>query len=124
MVDTSPTHLGGVGGVTSKANLEAVGFDASIWGLLPSLGGLKAVKMTYPTDLAPGLAGWLIPRSVTAMGMELGAQRLSAGMDGAPGSAGGLSQDIVGFFAVRIYSVSLFLTAILTLILSSNSIFT
>jgi hypothetical protein len=35
------------------------------------------------------------------MGMELGGQRLSAGMDGAPGSAGGSSQDIVGFFAVR-----------------------
>ncbi|KAF9444045.1 hypothetical protein P691DRAFT_737051 [Macrolepiota fuliginosa MF-IS2] len=98
IVDTTPPSLGGVGGVISAANLEATGYDASIWGLLPSLGGLKAVRMTYPRDLAPGLAGWLIPRGVTALGMELGAQRLNAGMDDALGSTAGIGQDIVGFF--------------------------
>lgn len=101
VVDTTPQSIGGVGGVISAANLEATGYDASIWGLLPSLGGLKAVRMTYPRDLAPGLAGWLIPRSVTALGMELGAQRLSAGLDGTIGSASGIGQDIIGFFTVR-----------------------
>lgn len=99
IVDTTPSSAYGSGGVVSSSNLEAVGYDASIWGLLPSLGGLKAVRMTYPRDLAPGLAGWLIPRSVTALGMEIGAQRLSAGLDGAPGSAAGIGPDVVTFFA-------------------------
>lgn len=105
VVDTTPSSLAGVGGVISAANLEAVGYDASIWGLLPSLGKLKAVRMTYPRDLAPGLAGWLIPRSVTSLGMELGAQRLSAALDGALGPAAGIGQDVVGFFTVCYLSI-------------------
>lgn len=95
----SPSYIG-VGGAISISNLEAVGYDASIWGLLPSLSGLKAVRMTYPKDLAPGLAGWLIPRSVTALGMEIGAQRLSVGgLESAVGSAEA-GPDVVTFFTV------------------------
>ncbi|KAF8623132.1 hypothetical protein AX15_006486 [Amanita polypyramis BW_CC] len=48
-----------------------VGFDAAVWGVLPSLLNLKALKISYPADLPPGLAGWLIPRSVRALGLTL-----------------------------------------------------
>ena len=39
---------------------RTVGFDAACWGVLPSLVGLK---ISYPPDLAPGPAAWLVPRS-------------------------------------------------------------
>ncbi|KAH7923010.1 hypothetical protein BV22DRAFT_1036841 [Leucogyrophana mollusca] len=47
-----------------------IGFDASSWGVLPSLTGLRSLCITYPRDLAPALAGWLIPRSVKALTMD------------------------------------------------------
>ncbi|PPR01862.1 hypothetical protein CVT24_001343 [Panaeolus cyanescens] len=50
-----------------EAVQRAVGLDAAIWGVLPSLEGLKGLKITYPGDLSPGLASWLIPRSVLAL---------------------------------------------------------
>ncbi|RDB17545.1 hypothetical protein Hypma_001187 [Hypsizygus marmoreus] len=50
---------------------RAVGFDASVWGVLPSLINLKGLKITYPADLSPGLASWLIPRSVLALSLTL-----------------------------------------------------
>ncbi|KAJ7579284.1 hypothetical protein C8J56DRAFT_341215 [Mycena floridula] len=49
---------------------EAVGFDAAVWGVLPSLANLKGLTMTYPKDLAPGLATWLIPRSVLSLSLD------------------------------------------------------
>ncbi|KAF4612059.1 hypothetical protein D9613_003616 [Agrocybe pediades] len=51
---------------------HATGFDASIWGVLPSLDGLKGLWMTYPPDLSPGLASWLIPRGLKALRLDLG----------------------------------------------------
>ncbi|KAG5641529.1 hypothetical protein DXG03_004820 [Asterophora parasitica] len=50
---------------------RAVGFDAAVWGVLPSLVNLRKLKITYPPDLAPGLASWLIPRSVRALALTL-----------------------------------------------------
>ncbi|GLB44437.1 hypothetical protein LshimejAT787_1700640 [Lyophyllum shimeji] len=50
---------------------RAVGFDAAVWGVLPSLVHLKSLKITYPPDLSPGLASWLIPRSVLALALTL-----------------------------------------------------
>ncbi|KAF9461353.1 hypothetical protein BDZ94DRAFT_1310625 [Collybia nuda] len=50
---------------------RAVGFDASVWGVLPSLVNLKGLTITYPADLSPGLASWLIPRSVLALALTL-----------------------------------------------------
>ncbi|TFK61014.1 hypothetical protein BDN72DRAFT_485629 [Pluteus cervinus] len=47
-----------------------VGFDASVWGVLPSLTNLKGLVMSYPKDLAPGLAAWLVPRSVRALTLD------------------------------------------------------
>lgn len=48
-----------------------VGFDASVWGVLPSLINLNWLKITYPKDLAPGLASWLIPRNTNSLSLEL-----------------------------------------------------
>ena len=53
-----------------EAVQRQVGFDASLWGALPSLTGLKGLCITYPRDLAPGLAPWLIPRSVICLTLD------------------------------------------------------
>ncbi|KAG6883754.1 hypothetical protein C0993_003992 [Termitomyces sp. T159_Od127] len=50
---------------------RAVGFDAAVWGVLPSLVNLRNLKIAYPPDLSPGLASWLIPRSVLALSLTL-----------------------------------------------------
>ncbi|KAH7908391.1 hypothetical protein BJ138DRAFT_1012902 [Hygrophoropsis aurantiaca] len=55
-----------------------IGFDASAWGVLPSLTGLKSLSIAYPRDLAPSLAGWLIPRSVKALSVDFVAPPASA----------------------------------------------
>ncbi|KAF5344422.1 hypothetical protein D9758_015468 [Tetrapyrgos nigripes] len=47
--------------------LASLGFDSSIWGVLPSLTGLKGLSMTYPRDLAPSLGMWLVPRAVVRL---------------------------------------------------------
>ncbi|KAF8729792.1 hypothetical protein AX14_006040 [Amanita brunnescens Koide BX004] len=47
----------------------SVGFDAAVWGVLPSLANLRTLKISYPMDLAPGLASWLIPRSIRALSL-------------------------------------------------------
>ena len=56
--------------------------------------------MTYPRDLAPGLAGWLIPRSVTALGIEIGVQRFSTGLDDVLGSTSGIGSNLSTFLGV------------------------
>ncbi|KAI6045286.1 hypothetical protein EDC04DRAFT_2865396 [Pisolithus marmoratus] len=48
-----------------------IGFDASAWGVLPALSQLKSLAMTVPVDLAMGLAGWLVPRNVTALVLHM-----------------------------------------------------
>jgi len=50
-----------------------IGFDASAWGVLPALANLRSLSMSYPNDLSPALAGWLIPRTVQALTLELSA---------------------------------------------------
>ncbi|KAG2076306.1 hypothetical protein BDR04DRAFT_1149337 [Suillus decipiens] len=50
---------------------HCVGFDASAWGVLPSLINLRSLCITFPSDLSPSLAGWLIPRSVRALTVEI-----------------------------------------------------
>ncbi|THU83235.1 hypothetical protein K435DRAFT_784272 [Dendrothele bispora CBS 962.96] len=51
----------------SESTLRLTGFDSSIWGVLPSLTGLKGLTITYPKDLAPALGMWLIPRTVVRL---------------------------------------------------------
>ncbi|KAJ3776583.1 hypothetical protein FB446DRAFT_285085 [Lentinula raphanica] len=50
--------------------LRTTGFDASIWGVLPSLTSLLGLTITYPKDLAPGLGAWLIPRTVLSLTLD------------------------------------------------------
>ncbi|KAG5337087.1 hypothetical protein C0989_010828, partial [Termitomyces sp. Mn162] len=50
---------------------RAVGFDAAVWGVLPSLVNLRNLKIAYPLDLSPGLASWLIPRTLLAFSLTL-----------------------------------------------------
>jgi hypothetical protein len=57
----------------SESVQRAVGFDASVWGVLPSLSNLNCLTISYPRDLAPGLASWLIPRSVRALTLDYAA---------------------------------------------------
>ncbi|KAJ7634931.1 hypothetical protein FB45DRAFT_1056892 [Roridomyces roridus] len=62
--------------VREDTDQRSVGFDAAAWGVLPSLLSLRALTITYPRDLAPGLAAWLVPRSVTALTIDyVGAPR-------------------------------------------------
>ncbi|KAI6025488.1 hypothetical protein EDC04DRAFT_2899819 [Pisolithus marmoratus] len=48
-----------------------IGFDASAWGVLPALSQLRSLAMTIPCDLALGLAGWLVPRNVSALVLDM-----------------------------------------------------
>lgn len=65
--------------VSEQPVRRAVGFDAAIWGVLPSLEGLKGLKISYPSDLSPGLASWLIPRTVLALSLTVDYNTPTAG---------------------------------------------
>ncbi|KAK7044761.1 J domain-containing protein [Favolaschia claudopus] len=56
--------------VREEADQRTTGFDAAAWGVLPSLTQLKALTITYPRDLAAGLAAWLIPRTLRALTLD------------------------------------------------------
>jgi hypothetical protein len=49
----------------------SVGFSASVRAALPSVVNLRTLKISYPMDLAPGLASLLILRSVRALSLAL-----------------------------------------------------
>jgi hypothetical protein len=58
-------------GLRCSAHLQkAVGFDASVWGVLPSLLGLTSLSITLPEDVAPGLASWLLPRELITLRID------------------------------------------------------
>ena len=46
-----------------------LGYDATVWGVLPSLTGLKGLHATVPKDVAAAVAMWLVPRSVQALSL-------------------------------------------------------
>lgn len=64
-------HLHSFHLIVPSADHRRIGFDASAWGVLPSLINLRSLCITYPRDLSPSLAGWLIPRSVRALTIEI-----------------------------------------------------
>ncbi|KAG1851091.1 hypothetical protein DFJ58DRAFT_792972 [Suillus subalutaceus] len=64
-------HLHSFHLIVPSTDHRRIGFDASAWGVLPSLINLRSLCITYPRDLSPSLAGWLIPRSVRALTMEI-----------------------------------------------------
>jgi hypothetical protein len=43
------------------------GYDAAIWGVIPSLIRLRVLSMAVPANLPSRLCGWLIPRTVVAL---------------------------------------------------------
>ncbi|EEB92761.1 hypothetical protein MPER_08683, partial [Moniliophthora perniciosa FA553] len=51
----------------SETIQRLTGFDSGVWGVLPTLTGLKALTISWPRDLAPGLGGWLVPRNVKSL---------------------------------------------------------
>ncbi|KAG1842083.1 hypothetical protein C8R48DRAFT_737876 [Suillus tomentosus] len=57
-------HLHSFHLIVPSGDHRRIGFDASAWGVLPSLTNLRSLYITYPRDLSPSLARWLIPRSV------------------------------------------------------------
>jgi hypothetical protein len=59
--------------VREETDQRTGGFDAAVWGVLPSLTHLKTLTITYPRDLAAGLAAWLLPRSLRALRIDYAA---------------------------------------------------
>jgi len=47
------------------------GYDAAVWGVLPSLINLRTLLIDMPKDLSPALSAWLIPRSVTVLHLQV-----------------------------------------------------
>ena len=52
-------------------NPEAFGYTAAIWGVLPSLVRLCTLAMDIPEDLSSALGGWLVPRTMVALGVRV-----------------------------------------------------
>jgi hypothetical protein len=64
-------HLHSFHLIVPATDHRRIGFDASAWGVLPSLSNLRSLCITYPRDLSPSLAGWLIPRNIRALTMDI-----------------------------------------------------
>ena len=46
-----------------------LGYDATVWGVLPSLTSLRSLSATLPKDVAAAVAMWLVPRGVQALSL-------------------------------------------------------
>ncbi|KAI0262794.1 hypothetical protein BC834DRAFT_1001800 [Gloeopeniophorella convolvens] len=57
--------------LTNTLSLAGVGYDAAIWGALPSLVRLRALALDVPKDLSSALSAWLIPRGVVALDLRV-----------------------------------------------------
>jgi hypothetical protein len=57
--------------LSCKDNPEDFGYTAAIWGVLPSLVHLHTLSMDAPEDLSCALSGWLIPRAVVALSIQI-----------------------------------------------------
>lgn len=73
---------------------KRLGYDAGVWGVLPSLTQLKTLTATLPKDVAAAVAMWLVPRGVTALSLQAEP-----------------STDALGFVSVRLPTSSLDLVA-------------
>lgn len=49
---------------------KRLGYDATVWGVLPSLTSLRSLTATLPKDVAPPVAMWLVPRGVQALSLQ------------------------------------------------------
>ncbi|RPD68399.1 hypothetical protein L226DRAFT_617558 [Lentinus tigrinus ALCF2SS1-7] len=50
--------------------LKRLGYDATVWGVLPSLTSLRSLTATLPKDVAPPVAMWLVPRGVQSLSLQ------------------------------------------------------
>ncbi|KAI0712715.1 hypothetical protein C8T65DRAFT_646692 [Cerioporus squamosus] len=50
--------------------LKRLGYDATVWGVLPSLTSLRSLTATLPKDVAPPVAMWLVPRGVQSLSIQ------------------------------------------------------
>ncbi|OSD00733.1 hypothetical protein PYCCODRAFT_1469171 [Trametes coccinea BRFM310] len=50
--------------------LKRLGYDATVWGVLPSLTSLRSLTATLPKDVAAAVAMWLVPRGVQALSLQ------------------------------------------------------
>jgi hypothetical protein len=57
--------------MSNVLRLSGFGFDAAIWGMLPSLSNLRTLSIDVPKDLHFALSAWLIPRGVTALELRV-----------------------------------------------------
>ncbi|EJD04668.1 uncharacterized protein FOMMEDRAFT_132624 [Fomitiporia mediterranea MF3/22] len=53
--------------VAGESNQKSFGYDASVLGVLPSLGKLRQLAVTVTKDASPGLFSWIIPRGLLAL---------------------------------------------------------
>lgn len=57
--------------ISNTHSIEGFGYDAAVWGVLPSLLNLRTLSLDLPKDLPPALSAWLIPRSVTVLRLQV-----------------------------------------------------
>jgi hypothetical protein len=57
--------------ISNTYNLAGFGYDAAVWGVLPSLINLRTLLLDVPKDLPPALSAWLIPRGVTVLDLQV-----------------------------------------------------
>ena len=57
--------------MSNTLRLPGFGFDAAVWGMLPSLSNLRTLSIDVPKDLHFALSAWLIPRGVTALELRV-----------------------------------------------------
>jgi len=57
--------------ISNTYNLAGFGYDAAVWGVLPSLVNLRTLLLDVPKDLPPALSAWLIPRGVTVLDLQV-----------------------------------------------------
>jgi len=55
-------------------DLAGFGYDAGIWGVLPSFINLRTLLIDVTPDMPPALSAWLIPRSVTVLEFKVSKQ--------------------------------------------------
>jgi len=60
--------------ISNTFDLPGFGYDASIWGVLPSLVNLRTLLIDVPKDMPPALLAWLIPRGVTVLDLQVARQ--------------------------------------------------
>jgi len=60
--------------ISNIYDLAGFGYDAGIWGVLPSFLNLRTLLIDVTPDMPPALAAWLIPRSVTVLEFKVSRQ--------------------------------------------------